>query len=97
MGVMDIFSLETDTIDISGLDTLVSFSKYQPHNQDDFFTGLILAKDLISHEGVRLYTQDTPLTPDRQDESSRLSTRKSVSGYIASALVIFLGQRSKPV
>lgn len=62
---MDIFFLETDTIDISGLDTLISFSRYQPHHQDNFLTGLLLDKDLLSHEGIRLNTQGTTLTPDR--------------------------------
>jgi len=65
MSLMDIFSLETDTIDIAGLDTLINFSRYQPHLQDNFLTGLLLDKDLISHEGVTLYTQGTTLTPDR--------------------------------
>ena len=65
MSIMDIFSPDTDTIDISGLDTLISFSRYQPHHQDNFFTGLLLAEDLMSHKGVTLYTNGTIITPDR--------------------------------
>jgi len=65
MSIMDIFSPDTDTVDISGLDTLISFSRYQPHHQDNFFTGLLLAEDLMSPKRVTLYTHGTSITPDR--------------------------------
>lgn len=65
MSFANIFSLESDTIEISELDTLIALLRYQPHHQDNFLNGLLLAKDLISDKGVTLYTNGTTITPDR--------------------------------
>ncbi len=42
MDQTDIFSVEHDTIDIDGIDTIVEFTRYNPHISDGFLSGLEL-------------------------------------------------------
>ncbi len=64
MDIIDIFSPESDTIDITGLDSLIELSHYQSNRQESFYSGLILA-DLLTDKGVTLYTNGTLITPDK--------------------------------
>ena len=61
----DLFSAESDNIDIAGIDSLARLCKYHPQKKDQFFSGLELADDLIGAKGVTLYTAGTNITPDR--------------------------------
>jgi len=67
MSVEDKFSVGSDSIDISGLDVLIKLCNYQPDpaEQDQFFTGVVLAEDMTSDKGVTLYTSGTTITQDR--------------------------------
>lgn len=65
MDQADFLSIEHDTIDISGIDTVVEFTRYNPHISDDFLQGLELAEDLTTKSGAILYTEGTPISQER--------------------------------
>ena len=64
MSQEDIFSTEHDTIDLSGIDAIIQFTRYKPHEQDLFLEGLELAEDLTTDSGT-LYTEGTEISPER--------------------------------
>ena len=61
----DIFSADQDTIDIGGIDGIVQFARYKPHDPDGFMDGMELAEDLMTKSGTTLYTKGTQISPDR--------------------------------
>ncbi|MFC1724034.1 hypothetical protein ACFL4T_00300 [candidate division KSB1 bacterium] len=63
--LLDIFSSDSDDIEIAGINNLTRLCKYHPKKKDDFLDGLELAEDLASNDGVTLYTTGTNITPDR--------------------------------
>ncbi|MFC1493167.1 hypothetical protein ACFL6O_04340 [candidate division KSB1 bacterium] len=63
-GIIDILSTKTDTVEIEGVESLITFCRYRPLKLDEFVFGLELAEDLQSEEGVTLYTRGTNITPN---------------------------------
>jgi hypothetical protein len=61
----NIFSSESENIDIAGIESLAKLCNYHPQKKDIFLDGLELAEDLNSEKGVTLYTQGTVITIDR--------------------------------
>ncbi len=51
-----------DTIDVSGLDTIVKFSQYKSGKPDLFLDGIELADDLTAKSGTLLYAKDTKIS-----------------------------------
>ncbi len=58
-----VFSIESETIDINGMDAMVQFSRYNPFAKEDFATGLVLSDDLTNRFGTVLLSRGTELTP----------------------------------
>ena len=63
MNQEDIFSIEKDTIEINGMDTLVQFTRYNPYDTEIFLDGLELSEDLTNKFGTILYSKGTEMTP----------------------------------
>lgn len=61
----ELFSPGGDTIDLTGIESLVKLCKYHPQKKDQFFSGLELADDLYSDHDVTLYTKGTTITSGR--------------------------------
>ena len=47
----DIFSTEHDTIDLSGIDSIMQLARYKPSEPGIFLEGLELAEDLTTDSG----------------------------------------------
>lgn len=59
----DIFDPQTDTFEVTGLDNLATLCKYPDHKKGRFIYGFILDEDLLTEQGVTLYTKNTQITP----------------------------------
>ena len=60
----DFFSLDSDTIDLSGINAIMKFARFKPNEPDVFLEGLELDEDLATSSGT-LYTKGTEISPDR--------------------------------
>jgi len=60
-----LFSAEKDTIDLSGIDSIIKFTRFHPSKPDMFLDGLELAEDLRTDTGTILYTQGTQISRER--------------------------------
>ncbi len=60
----DFFSLDKDTIDLSGIDAIMQLARYRPNELEVFLEGMELAEDLTTSSGT-LYTKGTEISPDR--------------------------------
>ncbi|MBN2289618.1 MAG: hypothetical protein JXQ83_09830 [Candidatus Glassbacteria bacterium] len=61
----DLFSAEKDTIELSGIDSIIKFTRFHPSKPDIFLDGLELAEDLRTDTGTILYTQGTQISSER--------------------------------
>ena len=61
----NIFSPEQSTIDITGIDSVAQFTRYNPHDENPFIDGLELAEDLKSASGTIFYTRGTMISHQR--------------------------------
>jgi len=61
----DIFSAEKDVIELSGIDSIIKFTRYHPAKPNLFLEGLELAEDLRTDTGTILYTQGTQISRER--------------------------------
>lgn len=59
----EIFDPEINTFELTGLETLANLCKYKDHDKGKFIYGFLLAEDLLTDQGVTLYTKNTPVTP----------------------------------
>jgi len=65
MSLEDIFSLETESLTLKGLDTVVRFSRFKSQEGSAFLEGLELAEDLKIDTGTTLYPKGTEMTRER--------------------------------
>ncbi len=65
MGLDDLFSTATETIELRGLDSILKFTHFHPLNTSSFREGLELANDLKSDSGTTLYPKGTEVTRER--------------------------------
>ena len=61
----DLFSAEKDVIELSGIDSIIKFTRFHPSKPDVFLDGLELAEDLRTDTGTILYTKGTEISRER--------------------------------
>ncbi len=68
----DFLSIEHHTIDVTGVERLVEFTRYNPHSPGDFLQDLELAMDLNIKSGATLYPKGTVMTQSRIERLIKL-------------------------
>ena len=68
----EVFSIDSDIIELRGVDAIIKFTRYNPQKPKLFLGGLELSEDLLNESGTVLYTRGTNISPDRVARLLRL-------------------------
>lgn len=60
----ELFRIDSETIDIKGLEAMVQFTRFNPFDPESFLNGLELSDDLTNKYGTVLYARGTKITPN---------------------------------